>query len=127
MRKPDVKDMPRVPSAFKDSLSKCCSEDASSNRPPAPSPNKTAVERSFQSKTFESTSPPMTNPFLAPVRISFSAIDNAYTKPAHAALISKAKALTAPIAPWTWQATAGVLKSGVIVATKIKSRLSAES
>ena len=81
-----------------------------------------AVERSFQSKTDNIVSAPITIPyFWFPAESIFIAVDKANTNPAQAALISNANAWLAPIAPWTFAAQEGLIVSGVIVATMTNS------
>ena len=57
----------------------------------------------------------------------FSAVDNANTNPLQAAFRSKANAREAPILAWTRAAVEGIKLSGVIVATMMKSRSSADN
>src|SRR5512133_1897612 len=95
---------------------------ASTTAAPAPSPNRIQVLRSVQSTMRDNTSAPITSTFFAvPVRIYLSAMERPYTKPEHAAEISKTAALTAPISCWTIQEVAGKGKSGVTVPRTIIS------
>ena len=66
---------------------------------PAPSPNKTQLVLSYQSRYFEFASVATSRIFLyIPEEINALAIFIAYIIPVHAAVMSKAAALSAPIA-----------------------------
>src|SRR5258708_5005641 len=94
---------------------------------PAPSPNNTQVSLFLQSIKPEIRSAAMTGARgYKPVWINCLAVVMAYKYPEHAAETSKAAAFLAPMAFWTLQATDGKLLSGEMVATMIKSILSAE-
>ena len=94
------------------------SSDASSTTAPAPSPNRTAVPRSFQSVIALSFSTPITNAFLtSPQRMYLSAIDRAYKKPEQAALTSMAPQSGRPSRACNRHAVLGNTRSGDVVPT----------
>ena len=93
---------------------------------PAPSPNNTQVSLSVQSIIRDKVSAPTTSALLAaPVFINLSATLSAYIKPVHTACISKAAEPRTPKRSCNKQAVLGKTRSGVVVATIIKSTSSA--
>ena len=89
---------------------------------PAPSPNRTQVERSVQSVTSDSFSAPMTIALrAAPARIAWSTVASAYGKPEHAVLTSNAPGALMPSFAATRQATLGDQSTELQVATTIRS------
>ena len=94
------------------------SSSALSTTAPAPSANSTHVLRSDQSSMRVSVSAPITSAvFTVPARMNWSAMLNAYMKPEHAALTSKAMQPFAPSMFCTRQAVDGKIRSGVVVPT----------
>ena len=88
---------------------------------PAPSANKIAVERSFQSTILDIVSLPTTNILLkCPFSIYCCAVVSAKTNPAHTAWRSNA-GQEAPSRSCSIVAVAGKILSGVVVARIIRS------
>ena len=82
--------------------------DASRTTAPAPSPKSTQVVRSFQLRSRDSRSAPITSAFwIAPETIMPRAIASAVMKLVQAASTSKAPARVAPISVCTRHAVAG--------------------
>src|SRR5882757_10064414 len=95
---------------------------------PAPSPNRTAVDRSLQSVTSDSFSAPTTITFrAAPARIAWSALASAYEKPEQAVLMSYAPGALTPSFEATRVATFGHRSTEEHVATTIRSMSAAVS
>src|SRR5919202_3233033 len=96
---------------------------APSTTAPAPSPNRCAVLGSSKSVIRVSASAPITSTRSArPVSICPAAMRKAARNPLHAAPMSSAPARSAPRAWATSGAAFGVISSGVIVATRTRSR-----
>mmetsp|Transcript_2753 Transcript_2753/g.7523 ORF Transcript_2753/g.7523 Transcript_2753/m.7523 type:complete len:329 (+) Transcript_2753:309-1295(+) len=94
---------------------------AVSTAAPAPSPNRTHTVRSRQSVCLLSASAPTTSTVLyAPLRMKLVAVARLTTNPLHAAVMSNATALLAPIAPWRRHAPPN-RSSGVDVAKRMRS------
>src|SRR5690625_24818 len=90
---------------------------ASTTAAPAPSPNRTAVERSSQSTIFVSASAPITSTFSClPASTRPAATSRPYSQPGQAARRSNAAAFR-PNASCTSAAVDGNSASGVLVAT----------
>src|SRR5262249_23698646 len=89
---------------------------------PAPSPNRTAVERSVQSVISDSFSAPMTIALrAAPARMAWWAGPSAYEKPAQAVLRSNALGAAMPSFDATRVATFGHRSADEQVATTTRS------
>src|SRR6185437_2258978 len=92
------------------------SSEGDSTNAPAPSANRMAVDRSFQSVMRDKVSAPTTSArFASPQRTYLSAIDSAYMNPAHAVSTLNAGLPRQPSRCWSNVPQLGNTRSDVLV------------